>query len=498
MVMALDRDKQQAKPKSLPYKSIARHTEFPAGGGLRIRLSLDLGPGLFVSQQQLNDLYVGSPADSLDTIVHEGISIVVPKLRGVIRPHQLTAQRADAADAEDADDESFTRFPVLKPVGKVKSDPATIRRERRERRIARESHRTARIVARAERDQQILNLLEDRGFGRQTVHHCGICKFRCFSQRALDSHVCDRLGQRTIRGRTRPSVLKRRQEAADAAGAKATSDQFASCGGDPKEGGAIPEMPADVEGVEDRNEMFVASSCESEDGTESEHSFAHSDDCANDVDIMVIEEVSDDEGEPSAEVPGVGVLSAQDAFGLGSCRYPTARRGQKMPAEVIDQRLTLFPLKLKGPQVLELLELKYPAQFIEDNDITARRIKNWQGAESQRRVKAAKQVASQTGGVGSSSGGSDFTNLSVAVLKEQLKSKGLRTSGPKAELVARLQQDEEARKVVQALENANPSSISKKRSADATPVGHLPKRSRGRGGGDDDGGSSSCASGLPS
>ena len=169
-----------------------------------------------------------------------------------------------------------------------------------------------------------------------------------------------------------------------------------------------------------------------------------------------------------------------------------------MPAEVIDQLLTLFPLKLKGPQVLELLELKYPAQFIEDNDITARRIKNWQGAESQRRVKAAKQVASQTGGVGSSSGGSDFTNLSVAVLKEQLKSKGLRTSGLKAELVARLQQDEEARKVVQALENANPSSISKKRSADAAPVGHLPKRSRGRGGGDDDGGSSSCASGLPS
>ena len=128
---------------------------------------------------------------------------------------------------------------------------------------------------------------------------------------------------------------------------------------------------------------------------------------------MLIEEISDDESESSAAVPGAGPPIGNSIFSQGSCRYPTAKRGQRLPDEVLEELLALFPLKLKGPQVLELLELKYTADFIEDNDITARRIKNWQGAENQRRVKAAKLVAAQSG----ASVEPAVTNLSAAVLK---------------------------------------------------------------------------------
>ena len=159
--------------------------------------------------------------------------------------------------------------------------------------------------------------------------------------------------------------------------------------------------------------------------------------------------------------------------------------------------LALFPLKLKGPQVLELLGMKYPADFIEENEITARRIKNWQGAENQRRVKAAKQMALLAGSASGASADPLCTKISVAGLKDQLNNRGLKTSGVKADLVARLLQDDEARAVSQALSDATFTTTtpsSKKRSADAAPDGHLAKRRGGSGGSNSS--SSSSISGV--
>ena len=250
------------------------------------------------------------------------------------------------------------------------------------------------------------------------------------------------------------------------------------------------------EALEGEAEIFMSYSSESEDGTESEHSFAHSDDCAQDVEFMLIEEISDEE-DNSAAVPGAVSAVGNPVFNQGSCRYPTARRGQRLPDEVLVELLALFPLKLKGPQVLELLGMKYPADFIEENEITARRIKNWQGAENQRRVKAAKQMALLAGSASGASADPLCTKISVAGLKDQLNNRGLKTSGVKADLVARLLQDDEARAVSQALSDATFTTTtpsSKKRSADAAPDGHLAKRRGGSGGSNSS--SSSSSSGV--
>ena len=427
-------------------------------------------------------------------IVDGGFSIVFPKLRGVVRPHELSVQRADAADEEDADNETVARRPIRMPVGKIKSDPATIRMENRARRNALELQRAARIDARAQRDKNTIQVLQDHGFGRRAVYRCAVCKFRYFSQSALDAHVCDRLGQRTIKGRTRPLVLKRNKEAAESAGASAAS---ALCGG--SSGGStetcdLGGIYMNSEALEGEAEIFMSYSSESEDGTESEHSFAHSDDCAQDVEFMLIEEISDEE-DNSAAVPGAVSAVGNPVFNQGSCRYPTARRGQRLPDEVLVELLALFPLKLKGPQVLELLGMKYPADFIEENEITARRIKNWQGAENQRRVKAAKQMALLAGSASGASADPLCTKISVAGLKDQLNNRGLKTSGVKADLVARLLEDDEARAVSQALSDATTTtpSSSKKRSAGAAPDGHLAKR---RGGSGSSSSNSSSSSGV--
>jgi len=81
-------------------------------------------------------------------------------------------------------------------------------------------------------------------------------------------------------------------------------------------------------------------------------------------------------------------------FGLeGSCRYPPPKKGCKIPEDIVAHLRNLFPLKLKGPQVLELLQSTFSAEKLEESDITARRITNWQGAELQRRLKSAKKTA---------------------------------------------------------------------------------------------------------
>ena len=114
----------------------------------------------------------------------------------------------------------------------------------------------------------------------------------------------------------------------------------------------------------------------------------------------------------------------------------------------------LFPLKLKAPQVIELLETKYSAELMEEYDITSRRIKNWQGAETQRRLKLAKKTVLATDSASPMAAPAQdlYIGFSVGDLKEMLKSRGLKVGGNKADLLERLRADDTARSMAQALE----------------------------------------------
>ena len=135
LVMVITRDAEQTKPKSLSLSSISRHIHFPeSGGGMTMRLALDVGPGLFVSQAALNDLWVGSNSTALRRVIERNLSIIGPQLRCEIRPHRREpVDRSEDPDADADDDETVVPL-VLMPTGKFKEDHKAIREVRRQRR----------------------------------------------------------------------------------------------------------------------------------------------------------------------------------------------------------------------------------------------------------------------------------------------------------------------------------------------------------------------------
>jgi hypothetical protein len=501
LVMVITRDAKQAKPKSLPLKSISRHIQFPeSGGGLTMRLALDMGPGLFVSQAVLNELWVGSDLTALRTVMEGDVSIIGPQLRCEIRPHRRQAVDLLEDPDADADDDETVVSPVLMPTGKIKEDRKAIREAKRQRRQLREARRAERSVGKLQKEADLLQKLDDLGFGRRTLHHCTKCRFRCFSDGALTRHVCNLLGQRTIKGRTRKprdSV----PEALTSGTSSAGSSLIIGAGTGSISAGisAIVSPTADDDDVEvvgdDESPVAYRDSSSESDGTAKEDdSDAHSDDCSNDVVVVAVEDDSEGEdrygGESKAPCPASGVYESEasdvkvgtadvsasmepDASGAigwcpsfgteGSCRYPPPKKGQKFPDDVVKYLELLFPLKLKAPQVLELMETKYNDDQLEEYDITARRIKNWQGAEHQRRLKLAKKKVLEAQADSTSpmaaSAPDPYAGYTVADLKELLKGRGLKVGGNKADLLLRVKADDTARNMVHVLETDSISDL---------------------------------------
>jgi hypothetical protein len=120
-------------------------------------------------------------------------------------------------------------------------------------------------------------------------------------------------------------------------------------------------------------------------------------------------------------------------------------------------------LKLKAPQVLELTETEYNDDQLEEYDLTARRIKNWQGAEHQRRLKLAKKKVREAQADSTSPMAAStpdlYARFAVADLKELLKSRGLKVGGNKADLVDRVKADDTARNMAQVLETDSLSDL---------------------------------------
>ncbi len=74
----------------------------------------------------------------------------------------------------------------------------------------------------------------------------------------------------------------------------------------------------------------------------------------------------------SMEPDASGAIDWCPTFGTErSCRYPPPQKGQKFPNDGVKYLELLFPLKLKAPQVLELLETKYRDDQLEEYDSTA-------------------------------------------------------------------------------------------------------------------------------
>ena len=152
------------------------------------------------------------------------------------------------------------------------------------------------------------------------------------------------------------------------------------------------------------------------------------------------------------------------SFGTeGSCRYPPPKKGQKFPDDVVKYLELLFPLKLKAPQVLELLETKYTDDQLEEYDISARRIKNWQGAEHQRRLKLAKKTVLEAQAGSASpmavSAPDLYAGFTVVDIKELLKGRGLKVGGNKADLLDRVKADDTARNMATVLETDSLSDL---------------------------------------
>ena len=367
---------------------------------------------------------------------------------------------------------------------------AAIREARRERRQLREVRRAERTAGKQKKETDLLNKLDTLGFDRRTLHHCTKCRFRCFSDVALARHVCNLLGQRTIKGRTRKPRDSVPEEPTSGTASTGTSVSSSASGGSVRASiSASGSPPADddagelggddsVGGDDDIRVDYRDSSSESDGSAKEDDSDAHSDDCSNDVVVVATEEDSEgenlsagesdaaspescaSESKASAEEVGTAYASASDidwcpSFGTeGSCRYPPPKKGQKFPTEVVLYLQLLFPLKLKAPQVFELLETKYSADQIEEYDITARRIKNWQGAEKQRRLKLAKKtvLAVDRSSPMAASTSVPYSGYTIPGLKEVLKSRGLKVGGNKADLLERLRADDTARSMAQVLE----------------------------------------------
>ncbi len=126
--------------------------------------------------------------------------IIGPQLRCEIRPHRRQAVDLSEDPDADADDDERVVTPVLMPTGKIKEDRKAIREARRQRRQLREARRTERAAGKLQKEADLLQKLDALGFGRRSLDHCTKCRFRCFSDRALARHVCNFLGQRTIKG----------------------------------------------------------------------------------------------------------------------------------------------------------------------------------------------------------------------------------------------------------------------------------------------------------
>jgi hypothetical protein len=493
-VMDIVRPQKQAKAASLPYKAISRDVSFPEKGGMILRLSLNVGRGLYVSRERVNGLWSGNDPDSLQT-VGSGTNVVVgPVLSGTIRPHH---------DVGDMDDSESVSAPLVMPMVREKTSKEKAREERRARRQERERRKTEKTAERLN-DERNLNTRLVILYGEMPkIYRCTTCSFRCFIELRLKDHTCKLVGERVIKGRKRKGVIPvpgsrvvgsaMLWTAVESVGTETGTSKAADADDDAAD--AADAHAADAESED--------SSSSGESDMEGGHGDSdwHSDNCEMDVSVVAEEEDFDGEDNdtpasltpvvpvptadlltsiapvmsaapvtPAAPVSTVASVASELIFVEGSCRYPSARRGAKFPLEVVARMRDLFSLKLKAPQVLELLEIEHGTEYLEEHEITTRRIKSWQGSEHQRRVKKAKlKVVAETASSGpSSSSGTllapvegKYSGMNNTAMQDLLVSRGLKRSGVKAELITRLEQDDLARRIESHYAEEEPTGLSR-------------------------------------